>query len=101
MGDRLSDGAIEALTESIKQLINGMPQPDEAMRLAAFIQAATNVAGLGKERTTELLALVAANLHEIPHAKIEIHNRDGSIKSYYTPEFHFDIRPGSPYYATG
>ena len=94
-----SDDEKKALKDTILQLINGIPQPDEAMRLAAFIRSATTVADLGKERTTELLALEAAILNDVVHAKIEIHNRDGSIESYCTPDFHWDIRPGSPYYS--
>lgn len=100
MSDRENRDDIEALIEALKPLIDALPQPDPASRLAAVYHAVADAAGLDKESTTRALAIFATGLHQA-HASVEVHHRDGSIEAFTDKEFRFDIRPDSPYFDKG
>ena len=85
------------LIDTIKPLIDTMPQSNPIVQLAAFFHASTKASGLDKKSTAQAAAIFLTTLHQ-EYAQVLIHHRDGSVESFEQRDFHYDIRPGSPYY---
>jgi hypothetical protein len=98
MSDPTRDENVAGLLHTFRQLYHAMPQPNPANRLAACYHAVTQASGLDEKEATQAMTMAASALYRLPHAKVSIYHMDGSVESFVTPGFHFDIRPGSPYY---
>ena len=87
----------EDLIDTIKPLLEAMPQPSPVYQLAAFFHAAATAAGLNPESISQAAAIFLTTLHGA-YVEVRVHRQDGSVTSFVERDFHYDIRPGSPYY---
>ena len=67
--DELSDEEKEELPETVRRLIDGLPQPEHGIRTTAFIQAVHKASDLTKEEFTQVLRNYLDLLHQ---AEVEV-----------------------------
>ena len=97
MTDRQTDD--RDLIETIRPLIEAMPQPEPIIQVAAFFQGVALASGLDKEDIAQAAAIFLTTLYN-EYAQVMVHHRDGSFSAFQEQDFQHDIRPGSPYYTS-
>lgn len=97
MEEMRSDEWKEAFLEAIKHLFDSLPQPDHATKVSALIMGVYEASGLDKDKFTQAMAAFGTVLHQ-SYVEVVVHHHDGSKQSFVEPDFHYDVRPGSPYY---
>jgi len=86
------------LMRAVKPLMDSIPQPTAGKRLAGLVQVAGLASGLDKNEIAEALAMYLTLLYQ-EYAEIIIHHKDGTREQFVIgPDFHYDVRPVSPYY---
>ena len=98
MVDESPSDKMAELIRAVKPLMDSIPQPTAGKRLAGLVQAASVASGLDKDEVAEALAMFLTLLYQ-EYAEIIVHHKDGTRQQFVIgPDFHYDIRPGSPYY---
>lgn len=99
MVDDSSNDPRPDVVDTLKHLIDGLPQPEQVYRTAAMLQGLFEASGLDKDEFTQAMAVFGTVLHQ-SYAELVIHHRDGSKQQFVERDFHYEIRPDSPYYDT-
>ena len=80
--------------EQLATLFDALPHEDHEQRLAACVHLLVEASGLTTDQASYAMATFAAVIHNA-HVDLRVHHRDGSIVTFKSPDFDFDIHPAS------